>query len=164
MVARLSVLQRSTGSSPGPSIRPSCFIREPQAPLLWDSLPSQEDCSLRCHVIGLEQMAEDYLFPPVSMLMKVLDKLRDYMGRAILVAPLWPNSPWFPLLTELQPVRRKFKNPQLSQNVRDQIVYDSSSLTHPSVPSPLQQWRGLGTSNWSLILCFHVLGFRCWFS
>ena len=63
MVARLSVLQGSTGGSPGPSSRPICFTGEPQAPLLCDSLPSQEGCGLRCHVTGLEQMAEDLSVP-----------------------------------------------------------------------------------------------------
>ena len=69
-----------------------------------------------------------YLFPPVNMLLKVLDKLRDFRGRAILVAPLWPNSPWFPLLLERHPTRLRFSNPQLSQLVRGQTLYDSSAL------------------------------------
>ena len=77
-----------------------------------------------------------YLFPPVNILLKVLDKLRDFRGRAMLIAPLWPNSPWFPLLLELNPTRISFSNPQLSQIVSGRTLYDSSALT-----KHLHMWR-----------------------
>ena len=47
--------------------------------------------------------------------LKVLDKLRDFKSRGVLVAPLWSNSSWYPLLLEHQPIRCKVLNPQLSQ-------------------------------------------------
>ena len=43
-----------------------------------------------------------YLFPPVSLMGKVVSKLSDHWyHRAILIAPGWPNMPWFWDLVEL---------------------------------------------------------------
>ena len=37
-----------------------------------------------------------YAFPPVSLLGKVISKLSDHLcKRVILIAPGWPNMPWF---------------------------------------------------------------------
>ena len=37
-----------------------------------------------------------YVFPPVAMMGKVVAKLKDYScRRIILIAPGWPNMPWF---------------------------------------------------------------------
>ena len=43
-----------------------------------------------------------YAFPPVSLLGKVISKLADHLyKRVILIAPGWPNMPWFWDLVEL---------------------------------------------------------------
>ena len=43
-----------------------------------------------------------YVFPPVSLLGKVVSKLSDHLyKRVILIAPGWPNMPWFWDLVEL---------------------------------------------------------------
>ena len=43
-----------------------------------------------------------YGFPPVSLLSKVISKLADHLyKRVILIAPGWPNMPWFWDLVEL---------------------------------------------------------------
>ena len=43
-----------------------------------------------------------YVFPPVSLLGKVVSKLLDHLyKRVILIAPGWPNMPWFWDLVEL---------------------------------------------------------------
>ena len=43
-----------------------------------------------------------YIFPPVSLLGKVVSKLSDHLyKRVILIAPGWPNMPWFWDLVEL---------------------------------------------------------------
>ena len=43
-----------------------------------------------------------YAFPPVSLLGKVVSKLSDHLyKRVILIAPGWPNMPWFWDLVEL---------------------------------------------------------------
>ena len=39
---------------------------------------------------------DPYTFPPVAILGKVVEKLQDYpCNRIILIAPGWPNMPWF---------------------------------------------------------------------
>ena len=39
---------------------------------------------------------DPYAFPPVTILGKLVEKLQDYpCRRIILIAPVWPNMPWF---------------------------------------------------------------------
>ncbi len=42
-----------------------------------------------------------YAFPPIKILPLVLCKIREERASVILIAPNWPNQPWFPDLTEL---------------------------------------------------------------
>ena len=45
--------------------------------------------------LSLETL-EPYAFPPAAILGKVVEKLQDYpCSRIILIAPGWPNMPWF---------------------------------------------------------------------
>ena len=45
--------------------------------------------------LSLENL-DSYAFPPAAILGKVLEKLQDYpWNRIILIAPGWPNMPWF---------------------------------------------------------------------
>lgn len=37
-----------------------------------------------------------YIFPPFSMLSRVLQKLQKNQGRALVIAPLWRTQVWFP--------------------------------------------------------------------
>ena len=81
-----------------------------------------------------------YLFPPVNLLLKVLDKLRSYKGTAALVAPDWPQSSWYPLTLELKLKKFKLPAPVLSQVVQKKRVYASSWITtnlHLMVFSPM---------------------------
>ena len=71
-----------------------------------------------------------YLFPPISIIQKVLVKLRSFQGLAALIAPHWVNSPWFPLLMELGPTMVHLPNPRLHQTVQGVTYYESSLLTH----------------------------------
>ena len=41
-----------------------------------------------------------YLFPPFALISRCLDKIRREQTSAVLIAPLWPNLVWFPLLLE----------------------------------------------------------------
>ena len=75
------------------------------------------------------QWRKIYLFPPFNIIMKVLDKLRSYKGTAVLLAPLWPNINWFPLLLEMGPKQLKLTNPCLSQRVQNKTIYANFSLT-----------------------------------
>ena len=38
---------------------------------------------------------DPYALPPAAILGKVVTNLRDYSCRTILIAPGWPNMPWF---------------------------------------------------------------------
>ena len=44
---------------------------------------------------------EAYAFPPISLLTRVLNKIRQSKCRVILVAPIWPRRPWYPRLLGL---------------------------------------------------------------
>ena len=51
--------------------------------------------SCGCTQSTLENL-DAYAFPPAAILGKVVDKLQDYpCKRIILIAPGWPNMPWF---------------------------------------------------------------------
>lgn len=48
-----------------------------------------------------------YIFPPFCLISRCLAKIRAERAEAILIAPIWPAQPWFPLLLRLlvsQPV------------------------------------------------------------
>ena len=44
---------------------------------------------------------EAYAFPPFNLIHKVLLKIRASKVRVLLIAPMWPRQPWFPLLLHL---------------------------------------------------------------
>ena len=44
-----------------------------------------------------------YLFPPTTVLSEVVEILLSFRGQGILIAPYWPEAPWFPFLLEMDP-------------------------------------------------------------
>ena len=42
-----------------------------------------------------------YLFPPFSMITKILQKVKIDSCRAILIAPYWPSQVWYPVLVNM---------------------------------------------------------------
>ena len=42
-----------------------------------------------------------YLFPPVPLLLKVLQRVRDQRIRAVLVCPQWPTALWWPMVLDM---------------------------------------------------------------
>lgn len=42
-----------------------------------------------------------YAFPPFSMILKTLRKIIADKARGIMIVPLWPTQPWYPLFTSL---------------------------------------------------------------
>ena len=42
-----------------------------------------------------------YAFPPFSVLGRVLSKIKEAQASGILVLPLWPTQPWFPVMLDL---------------------------------------------------------------
>ena len=46
--------------------------------------------------LSIMEDLDPYAFPPAAILGKVVEKLQDYpSNRIILIAPGWPNMPWF---------------------------------------------------------------------
>lgn len=41
-----------------------------------------------------------YAFPPFSLLPRCLQKIQQDNAKGVLIAPLWPTQPWFPLLLQ----------------------------------------------------------------
>ncbi|XP_033759551.1 uncharacterized protein LOC117341798 [Pecten maximus] len=90
-----------------------------------------------------------YLFPPFSVIDRVLQKLVEDQATAVMVAPIWTTQPWFPGL-----LSRITGNCYLLPHV-------NNSLVHPAFPDrqhPLQKMR-LGvfllSGNNSLVEEFH---------
>lgn len=42
-----------------------------------------------------------YAFPPFSMLLKTINKIRNEKSVGILVVPFWPTQPWYPIFKKL---------------------------------------------------------------
>jgi Reverse transcriptase (RNA-dependent DNA polymerase)/DNA N-6-adenine-methyltransferase (Dam) len=42
-----------------------------------------------------------YAFPPFSLILRVLQKIIEDRARGIVVVPLWPTQPWFPLFSSM---------------------------------------------------------------
>lgn len=42
-----------------------------------------------------------YAFPPFSIVLKVLEKVRQDNARGILVVPFWPTQPWYPMFLHM---------------------------------------------------------------
>lgn len=43
-----------------------------------------------------------YAFPPFSVILKVLQKIIQNRAEGIVVVPLWPTQPWYPVFKKLQ--------------------------------------------------------------
>ncbi len=63
--------------------------------------------SLTHSPLGVDALAHSwpkvrkYAFPPVKLLPRVLCKIREEKESVLLVAPKWPNQPWFPELVDM---------------------------------------------------------------
>ena len=79
--------------------------------------------------LNWNQWQRIYLFLPVNLLMKVLEKLRSYQGKVALVAPMWLKSNWFPLMLELKRNPVILPAPKLTQIVQQKSVCASSWIT-----------------------------------
>ena len=76
-----------------------------------------------------------YAFPPWCMIPRVLATLKRSTSTMILIAPCWPNQPWFPLLLSLL-MDLPFKFPMNSKNLltqrRGSIQHRDLSTLHLS--------------------------------
>lgn len=58
-----------------------------------------------------------YCFPPLSMILKCLNKIVNEKSTGIIVFPHWPSQPWFPLLKQL---------------LVSEVIYFNDALRSPS--------------------------------
>ena len=78
-----------------------------------------------------------YAFPPLAILHRVLLKIRASRTRVLLVAPLWPRQPWFPLLLHLL-----VDHPVVLPPAPDLVSQDRGRVLHPRVRDlHLTAWR-----------------------
>lgn len=80
-----------------------------------------------------------YAFPPFAVIPRCLAKMRKEKADLVLICPVWPNQPWFPVLLEMacEPVRVLPIHPFL--------LTDSNRDPHPLVTS-----QSLRLSAWML--------------
>ena len=82
-----------------------------------------------------------YAFPPANLLQRTLLKIRDeQVEEAIVIAPLWPGRPWFPLLLQMActvPFRLRPRRDLLSQRLPTR-----GTLYHPNLKlTNLTAWK-----------------------
>ena len=46
-----------------------------------------------------------YVFPPLNFILEVVMKLKDFLGKGFVIAPMWPSAIWFQALSQRCPER-----------------------------------------------------------
>ena len=77
-----------------------------------------DPCSVNVDAFSLDwnDFTSIYIFPPFSLLGRVLAKLRTYRGAALIVYPNWKGQFWYPSLQRL--VTQHYDGPITCQNAR----------------------------------------------
>ena len=70
-----------------------------------------------------------FLFPPTPQISKVLDRLKSFRGKAVLVAPYWPTSHFFIPLRTAARSWTPLRSPVLSQTVGGRKVFNDYCRT-----------------------------------
>ena len=98
--SRLAIQARSNHSNrmvPSPRDLPSHLFPVAPAPSgpVCHQVPDPQAWAVDALSLSWEGL-DPYAFPPAAILGKVVEKLQDYpCNRIILIAPGWPNMPWF---------------------------------------------------------------------
>ena len=69
-----------------------------------------------------------YAFPPFSLIHRILPKTRKSRVRLLLVAPLWPRRPWFPVLLHLL-----MDNPLIIPLIQNIVSQHRGTILHTNV-------------------------------
>lgn len=72
-----------------------------------------------------------YAFPPFSIILRVLQKIRRDKARGIVVVPLWPAQPWYPLFCSMldnEPIKFHPSEDLLSFNRRPHPIWRKITL------------------------------------
>jgi hypothetical protein len=78
-----------------------------------------------------------YAFPPFSLIPKCLEKLRREKANLVLICPVWPAQPWFPILLELA-----CDVPLLLHSSHNLLVSATGWPIHCFTPAPSSKPRG----------------------
>ena len=74
---------------------PVCQIQQQTTTVCVSPVPDPQAWAVDALSLSWENL-DPYAFPPAAILGKVVEKLQDYpCNRIILIAPTWPNMPWF---------------------------------------------------------------------
>ena len=74
---------------------PICHQVQQQAPTVVSQVPYPQAWAVDALSLSWDGL-DPYAFPPAAILGKVVEKMLDYpCSRIILIAPGWPNMPWF---------------------------------------------------------------------
>ena len=80
---------------------------------------------------------DSYAFPPFCLIHRVLLKIRASNTRVLLIAPLWPRRPWFPILLHLL-----VDFPVVFPARLDLLSQDKGRVLHPRIQDlHLTAWR-----------------------
>ena len=73
-----------------------------------------------------------YMYPPISLIPRVLNKIRTSSCRVLSIAPWWPLQPWFPgLLHLLMDIPALLpQNPRLLQLKLSMLLYPEPEFLH----------------------------------
>lgn len=99
-----------------------------KVPTYVSPVPDQRAIAVDAFTLDWGQWSLIYLFPPVRMLLRTLNILESYRGTAVLVTPLWPGQPWFPLAQARARDNFVLETPLLSQRVGGRTISSKSSV------------------------------------
>ena len=80
--------------------RPVCHMPAPQAATICVTHPDQKALSIDAISMDWNRI-HTYAFPPFHLIQTVINKIRISQCKIVLIAPLWPDRPWFPELLGL---------------------------------------------------------------
>lgn len=80
-----------------------------------------------------------YLFPPFNLILRCLAKERRDQANVVIICPVWPSQPWYPILLEL------------SIDVPLWLLMSNNLLLSPTGnPHPLLETSSLTLAAWKL--------------
>ena len=85
-----------------------------------------------------------YAFPPVSLIPRILRKIREDQARVVLIAPWWPRRNWFPELVGLLPGPPRTLPPSARPDSAADIA-DSAPTAERAAPDCVAIIRRTGT-------------------
>ena len=93
-------ISENSGSVLSPGGRSVCIKANP---------PGRELCLQisRSGAIAVDAFLQDwsrwksFIHPPVNLLLRIVKKIRDEGASALVIAPNWPNVPWYPQLAQM---------------------------------------------------------------